>query len=191
MEPNETDDAVHGTQANTGASGAKMWKRLPGRHPPSYSSFRLQTLWCWCRLCVFIYLFFKKKRDVKVLSVFYRPKINSLHLSNPPFITPVHSPSGHPHPSLSPHLDRPCYLPNIVRQRSGIFYWLKIKVAKSPPRSPPLLLAALKNRGKHQFLPHQWRLHNQLKKTLVWGCKSYLCLIRAFRRCMSGFNVSK
>lgn len=141
--------------------------------------------------CVFLFYLFFKKRDVKVLSVFYRPKINSLHLSNPPFITPVHSPSGQPRPSLSPHLDRPCYLPNIVRQRSGIFYWLKIKVAKSPPRSPPLLLAALKNRGKHQFLPHQWRLHNQLKKTLVWGCKSYLCLIRAFRRCMSGFNVSK
>lgn len=97
--------------------------------------------------------------------------------------------------SLSPFLgpaDCHCYLPNIVWQRrSGIFYWLKIKVAKSPPRSPPLLLAALKNRGKHQFLAHQWRLHNQLKKTLVWGCKSYLCLIRAFRRCMSGFNVMK
>lgn len=88
-------------------------------------------------------------------------------------------------------VDCHCYLPNIVWQRSGIFYWLKIKVAKSPPRSPPLLLAALKNRGKHQFLAHQWRLHNQLKKTLVWGCKSYLCLIRAFRRCMSGFNVMK
>lgn len=86
---------------------------------------------------------------------------------------------------------RHCYLPNIVWQRCGIFYWLKIKVAKSPPRSPPLLLAALKNRGKHQFLSHQWRLHNQLKKTLVWGCKSYLCLISAFRRCMSGFNVTK
>lgn len=135
--------------------------------------------------------------DVKVLSVFYPPNLIPcifLSLSNPPFITPVHPHSrlSRPsRPSLSLHLDHPCYLPNIVRQRSGIFYWLNIKVAKSPPRSPPLLLAALKNRGKHQFLPHQWRLHNQLKKTLVWGCKSYLCLIRAFRRCMSGFNVTK
>ncbi len=71
------------------------------------------------------------------------------------------------------------------------FYWLKIKVAKSPPQIPPFLLEPLKNRGKHQFLTHQWRLHNQLKKTLVWGCKSYLCLIKAFRRYMPGFNVIK
>lgn len=109
------------------------------------------------------------------------------------FLSPA-SFSSSPSPSLSlfpGSAGRHCYLPNIVWQRRGIFYWLKIKVAKSPPRSPPLLLAALKNRGKHQFLSHQWRLHNQLKKTLVWGCKSYLCLISAFRRCMSGFNVTK
>lgn len=72
--------------------------------------------------------------------------------------------------SFTPFLgsaDCHCYLPNIVWQRrSGIFCWLKIKVAKSPPQNPPLLLAALKNRGKHQFLTHQWRLHNQLKRHL-------------------------
>ncbi len=101
-------------------------------------------------------------------------------------------------PFLSRHfillkpMDCHCYLPNIVWQRrSGNFYWLKIKVAKSPPQIPPFLLEPLKNRGKHQFLTHQWRLHNQLKKTLVWGCKSYLCLIKAFRRYMPGFNVIK
>lgn len=92
---------------------------------------------------------------------------------------------------LLKHMDCHCYLPNIVWQRSGNFYWLKIKVAKSPPQIPPFLLEPLKNRGKHQFLTHQWRLHNQLKKTLVWGCKSYLCLIKAFRRYMPGFNVIK
>lgn len=145
----------------------------------------------------FFYFFFLRGGwgDAKVLSHFNTPKLILcifLSLLNPPLSlrrTPPPSPAA-----ISPFTgsaDRPCYLPNIVRQRSGIFYWLKIKVAKSPPRSPPLLLAALKNRGKHQFLAHQWRLHNQLKKTLVWGCKSYLCLIRAFRRCMSGFNVMK
>lgn len=93
---------------------------------------------------------------------------------------------------LLKHMDCHRYLPNIVWQRrSGNFYWLKIKVAKSPPQIPPFLLEPLKNRGKHQFLTHQWRLHNQLKKTLVWGCKSYLCLIKAFRRYMPGFNVIK
>lgn len=176
-----------------------MWqaqndKRLVSHHPPwscqcpaALALVLVVFVWCLSRETLKFYQFF----------FFIRPKLIPCifrSLSNPPFITPVH-----PHsrlsrlsrPSLSLHLDRPCYLPNIVRQRSGIFYWLKIKVAKSPPRSPPLLLAALKNRGKHQFLPHQWRLHNQLKKTLVWGCKSYLCLIRAFRRCMSGFNVTK
>lgn len=93
---------------------------------------------------------------------------------------------------LLKHMDCHRYLPNIVWQRrSGNFYWLKIKVTKSPPQIPPFLLEPLKNRGKHQFLTHQWRLHNQLKKTLVCGCKSYLCLIKAFRRYMPGFNVIK
>lgn len=71
------------------------------------------------------------------------------------------------------------------------FLLIEDQSGKVSSSKPALLLVALKNRGKHQFLTHQWRLPNQLKKTLVWGCKSYLCLIRAFRRCMSGFNVTK
>lgn len=105
-----------------------------------------------------------------------------------PFLSPSTPPLSLYFILLIKHMDCHRYLPDIVWQRrSGNFYWLKIKVAKSPP----LLLEPLKNRGKHPFLTHQWRLHNQLKKTLVWGCKSYLCLIKAFRRCMSGFNVIK
>lgn len=169
---------------------AQKWKKtyIPSsaiilQCPAALALVLVVFVWCLLRETLKFYLFFIRPKLIPCIF---------LSLSNPPFITPVHPHLSHPsRPSLSLHLDRPCYLPNIVRQRSGIFYWLKIKVAKSPPQSPPLLLAALKNRGKHQFLPHQWRLHNQLKKTLVWGCKSYLCLIRAFRRCMSGFNVTK
>lgn len=110
------------------------------------------------------------KRDIS-LFMHFPPTVLPLSLTYQPlFIPSTHLSSSSLSLSFTPCLgsaDCHCYLPNIVWQRrSGIFYWLKIKVAKSPPRSPPLLLAALKNRGKHQFLTHQWRLHNQLKRHL-------------------------
>lgn len=131
--------------------------------------------------CITQYFCVLRESDVNL--TVYHPKFNKQHTSlctfpqlSSLFLSLTKPPLSLQHISLllplsfTPFLgsaDCHCYLPNIVWQRrSGIFCWLKIKVAKSPPQNPPLLLAALKNRGKHQFLTHQWRLHNQLKRHL-------------------------
>lgn len=82
----------------------------------TYSPSSAIVLWCSApnaplELVVFFFfflLFFCKKEDVEVLSpFFYRPKINSLHLSNRPFITlvhPLHPPPPPPVPPFGPPL---------------------------------------------------------------------------------------
>lgn len=83
----------------TGGSGAKMRykrKRLTAHHPPIMLQCPAANALVSVVPVVFIFSLKKKMETLKFYLFFYRPKINSLHLSNPPFITPVHSPRAPP-----------------------------------------------------------------------------------------------